>query len=198
MIREHSAGFRLMVSAMVWGWSLGCIPAGEPDYGVVAPAGTVVLPEADAVQPVEIVRTNDYSEGVVIDHEGNIYFSHERVITVVSPDGKHRVWAETGEPNGHKILADGTHLVCDATHHAVLRLDADGNMLEPASKECEGKRSQGTQRPDPGPGGGLLLHRPGGYGPVQSRRNRPLRRSGGHHPLGGRRVGLPQRQRADA
>ena len=139
MIREHSAVFSFMVLAMVWGWSLGCGPAGEQDSEIAPSDKTVVLPEAEAVQPVEIVRTNDYSEGVVIDHEGNIYFSHEKVITVVTPDGEHRVWAETGEPNGHKILADGTHLVCDATHHAVLRLDAEGNMLEPASKECEGK-----------------------------------------------------------
>ena len=88
MIRKQPAGLRLMVLAMVWGWGLGCAPAGEPDFGVAPPDGTAVLPEAEAVQPVEIVRTNDYSEGVVIDHEGNIYFSHERVITVVSPRGR--------------------------------------------------------------------------------------------------------------
>ena len=94
MIREHPAGLCLMVLAMVWGWGLGCGPAGEPDSGVAPPDGTAVLPEAEAVRPVEIVRTNDYSEGVVIDHEGNIYFSHERVITVVTPEGEDRVWAE--------------------------------------------------------------------------------------------------------
>jgi len=90
------------------------------------------------IEPIEVVRTGDYSEGVVIDHDGNVYFSHSKVITVVAPDGSSRVWAETGEPNGHKVLADGTHLVCDASHHAVLRLDKAGKMLEPASKECGG------------------------------------------------------------
>ena len=41
------------------------------------------------------------------------------------PDGpkKSDTWAETGAPNGHKILADGTHLICDASQHAVLHLD---------------------------------------------------------------------------
>ena len=143
MNRECPTRLWLSTLLIFWGWGLGCGPAGEPDSGVAPPAETAVLPEAEAVQPVEIVRTNDYSEGVVIDHEGNIYFSHEKVITVVTPEGEDRVWAETGEPNGHKILTDGTHLVCDATHHAVLRLDADGNMLEPASTECEGKPLRG-------------------------------------------------------
>ncbi len=41
-------------------------------------------------------------------------------------DGKHQVWAKTGAPNGHKILADGTHLVCDASQHAVLRIREAG------------------------------------------------------------------------
>ncbi len=164
MIREHSAGFRLVTLALVWGWSLGCGPAGEQDSGIAPSDKKLALPEAEAVQPVEIVRTNDYSEGVVIDHEGNIYFSHEKVITVVAPDGKHRVWAETGEPNGHKILADGTHLVCDATHHAVLRLDSEGNMLEPASTECEGKPLKGPNDLSLDPEGGFYFTDPEGTG----------------------------------
>jgi gluconolactonase len=49
----------------------------------------------------------------------------------------------TGAPNGHKILADGTHLVCDASHHAVLHLGADGKLLDPASNECDGKPLRG-------------------------------------------------------
>src|SRR3954470_19804469 len=72
------------------------------------------LPPADAVKPVEVVRTNDYSEGVVVDHDGNLYFSHGKIVTkVYAGTSKSETWAETGEPNGHKILADGTHLICD-------------------------------------------------------------------------------------
>ena len=164
MNRNYSTGLWLNTLLIFWGWSLGCGPAGEPGSGVVSPAETAVLPEAEAVEPVEIVRTNDYSEGVVIDHEGNIYFSHQRVITVVTPEGAHRVWVETGEPNGHKILADGTHLVCDATHHAVLRLDAEGNMLEPASKECEGKPLKGPNDLTLDPEGGFYFTDPEGTG----------------------------------
>jgi gluconolactonase len=97
------------------------------------------LPPDGKVTPVEVVRTDDYSEGIVVDHEGNLYFSHEKVITRISPDGRTReVFAETGQPNGHKILADGTHLVCDASQHAVLHLDASGRPMAPASNESDG------------------------------------------------------------
>ena len=164
MNRECPTRLWLSTLLIFWGWGLGCGPAGELDSGVAPPDGTAVLPEAEAVRPVEIVRTNDYSEGVVIDHEGNIYFSHERVITVVSPEGEDRVWAETGEPNGHKILPDGTHLVCDATHHAVLRLDAEGNMLEPGSTECEGKPLKGPNDLTLDPEGGFYFTDPEGTG----------------------------------
>ena len=164
MNRECPTRLWLSTLLIFWGWGLSCAPTGEQDSGVAPPAPTAVLPEAEAVRPVEIVRTNDYSEGVVIDQEGNIYFSHEKVITVVTPEGEDRVWAETGEPNGHKILADGTHLVCDATHHAVLRLDAEGNMLEPASTECEGKPLKGPNDLTLDPEGGFYFTDPEGTG----------------------------------
>jgi gluconolactonase len=164
MNRECPTRLWLSTLLIFWAWGLSCAPTGEPDSGVAPPAETAVLPEAEAVRPVEIVRTNDYSEGVVIDHEGNIYFSHEKVITVVTPEGEDRVWAETGEPNGHKILADGIHLVCDATHHAVLRLDANGNMLEPASTECEGKPLRGPNDLTLDPEGGFYFTDPEGSG----------------------------------
>lgn len=97
------------------------------------------LPPEESIQPVEVVRTGDYSEGVVVDHDGNIYFSHEKIITKVTPDGKAATWAVTGAPNGHKILADGTHLVCDGSRHGVLHLGPEGRILEFSSKECDGK-----------------------------------------------------------
>ncbi len=113
------------------------------------------LPESNAVKPVEVILVPEYSEGIVFDHQGNAYISHGEFITRVAPGGKPTLWATTrtpggkgnpgvkGAPNGHKVLADGTHLVCDASHHAVLHLDADGKMLEPASKECDGKPLRG-------------------------------------------------------
>lgn len=137
--------------------ALGCalLAADRPTAGAE-------LPPADAVKPVEIVRTGDYSEGVVVDHDGNLYFSHETIITRVTPDGKASTWAETGAPNGHKVLADGTHLVCDASRHAVLHLDAAGKELPPASTESEGKPLRGPNDLTLDPKGGFYFTDPGG------------------------------------
>ena len=108
-----------------------------PGVRRVSPATeTVALPAADSIQPTKLLTVPAYCEGVVFDHEGAGYISWGKSITRFTLDGSHRVWAETGAPNGHKILADGTHLVCDASRHAVLRLAADGQMLEPASTSC--------------------------------------------------------------
>ena len=60
------------------------------------------LPNFAAVQPVEVLRTNDYSEGPVVDHQGNLFFSHGQSITRMAPDGVATVWARTHAPNGHK------------------------------------------------------------------------------------------------
>ena len=95
------------------------------------------------VKPAEVVRTNDYTEGVVVDHDGNLYFSHEKIVTKVTPDGKASTWAQTGSPNGHKVLADGTHLICDASRHALLHLAADGTELKPAATESDGEPLRG-------------------------------------------------------
>jgi gluconolactonase len=97
------------------------------------------LPDAKAVKPVDVLVVPEYSEGVVFDHAGNAYISHGDAITKITPEGKASLWAKTPAPNGHKILGDGTHLVCDGNAHAVLHLDADGKQLEPAAKECGGK-----------------------------------------------------------
>jgi gluconolactonase len=122
--------------------------------GFAGPAQSELPPE-DAVTPVEVVRTGDYSEGVVVDHDGNLYFSHEKIVTRVSPDGEVVTWAETGAPNGHKILADGTHLICDASRHAVLRLDASGKELAPAATTSDGEPLRGPNdlTLDPSTGG---------------------------------------------
>lgn len=87
------------------------------------------LPDPAEVRPVEVLRTNDYSEGPVIDREGNLYFSHGQTITRVAPDGSDSEWAHTHAPNGHKILPNGEHLVCDGQRHAVLRLNATGQEI---------------------------------------------------------------------
>jgi gluconolactonase len=121
------------------------------------------LPAAEAVKTVELFRVPNYCEGVCFDHDGNGYISWGKSITKFSLDGKNAVWTETGAPNGHKILADGTHLVCDASQHAVLHLAADGKQLDPASKECDGKPLRGPNDLTlDTPNGGFYFSDPGG------------------------------------
>ena len=134
---------------MHWSWS--CLAASDfrrpnslfQGLEAVVHIAQVQLPAEKDVKIVKLFEVPNYCEGVVFDHAGNGYISHGKVITKFTPDGKHKVWAEIGEPNGHKILADGTHLVCDASHHAVLHLDAAGKILGKASGECDGKPLRG-------------------------------------------------------
>jgi gluconolactonase len=112
-------------------------------YAVAVDGIGAELPDDATAKTVQLFTVSHYCEGVVFDHDGNGYVSYHDAIEKFTLDGKHHVWARTGAPNGHKIQADGTHLVCDASRHAVLRLSADGKMLEPASKECNGKPLRG-------------------------------------------------------
>ncbi|MDZ7359633.1 MAG: SMP-30/gluconolactonase/LRE family protein [candidate division KSB1 bacterium] len=99
------------------------------------------LPKEGSVSLTKIVEVPGYCEGIVFDHSGNAYISDTQngEIYQVTPSGQAKIWAKTGAPNGHKILADGTHLVCDGSQRAILRLDKDGKILDKASSECDGK-----------------------------------------------------------
>jgi len=108
---------------------------------VALPAIAADLPKT--AEPMKVIQVPHYCEGVVFDHAGNGYTSEGDTIVQFTLDGKQKNWAKTGSPNGHKVLADGTHLVCDASQHAMLRLSADGKLLNPASKECDGQPLRG-------------------------------------------------------
>jgi gluconolactonase len=100
-------------------------------------AGPAELPNADAVKIEEVARVPSYCEGIVFDKAGNGYVSHGQCVTKVAPDGKTSRWLDSGgAPNGHKVLADGTHLICDGSLHAVLHVSADGKVLGKASEKC--------------------------------------------------------------
>jgi gluconolactonase len=101
------------------------------------------LPPAGAVKPVKLFEVGSYCEGVVFDHQGHGYISWADTLTKFSLNGENSTFAVTGAPNGHKILADGTHLVCDASQHAMIRLAADGSPLPHASSDCDGTPLRG-------------------------------------------------------
>ncbi len=102
------------------------------------------LPKVDVVKIEEIVRVPSYCEGIVFDHAGNGYVSHGKFVTKVTPDGKKSQWLDSGgAPNGHKILGDGTHLICDGNLHAVLLVSPEGKVLGKASEKCGDKPLRG-------------------------------------------------------
>ena len=123
------------------------------------------VPDAARVKAVRLFTVPNYCEGVVFDHEGHGYISHGKTITKFWIDGRHETWVETGAPNGHKVLADGTHLVCDASRHAVLHVSKTGGMLRPASAACNGKPLRGPNDLSlDTANGGFYFTDPGGSG----------------------------------
>lgn len=127
-------------------------------------AAAPALPPPASVAPHEIVCTRDYSEGAVVDREGNVYFSHSKEVSKVTPGGTLTTWAVTGAPNGHKILPNGNHLVCDGSRHAVLELDANGKEVRVAAGEWEGKPFNAPNDLTLDGRGGFYFTDPGGSG----------------------------------
>lgn len=130
--------------------------------GITNSTGAGEVLSGDDLKIVKLFEVPGYCEGVVFDHSGNGYVSYKDTVLKFSPDGtKREVFAVTGQPNGHKILADSSHLVCDASHHAVLHLDAHGKPLPHASKECDGKPLRGPNDLTLDPAGGFYFTDPG-------------------------------------
>ena len=122
------------------------------------------LPPEGDVKAVKVLEVPGYSEGVVVDAEGAVYLSdvYHGTIYRVGREGEAKVWAETGAPNGHKILPDGTHLVCDGSQRAVLHLDAAGKLLGKAASEYDGKPLRAPNDLTLDPRGGFYFTDPGG------------------------------------
>ena len=122
------------------------------------------LPAVDKVQAKKLFEVPSYCEGVVFDHNGKGYISWDKTLTEFNLQGEHSDFAITGAPNGHKVLADGSHLVCDASQHAVLHLDPSGKPLPHASSECDGKPLRGPNDLTLDPQGGFYFTDPGDSG----------------------------------
>jgi gluconolactonase len=99
---------------------------------LLLPAGHAQQPS----QPVEFASSETFSEGPVFDYDGNLFFSHANFVARITPDGSRSVWAQAPVTNGHKVLPDGTHLLCSTG--AVLHLSPRGEILGKASSACDG------------------------------------------------------------
>jgi gluconolactonase len=122
------------------------------------------LPAESSVTAVKVSEVPGYTEGAVVGADGSVYISdvYNGIIYRVGADGAAKVWAKTPAPNGHKILADGTHLVCDGKEHAVLRLDAAGRVTGKAASEYDGKPLRAPNDLTLDPRGGFYFTDPGG------------------------------------
>ncbi|MCA1615956.1 MAG: SMP-30/gluconolactonase/LRE family protein [Acidobacteria bacterium] len=122
------------------------------------------LPAEAEVSAVKVLEVPGYTEGVVVGADGAVYISdvYHGTIYRVRPGGEAQEWAKTGAPNGHKILPDGTHLVCDGSRRAVLRLDAAGKIVGEASSECDGKPLRAPNDLTLDARGGFYFTDPGG------------------------------------
>lgn len=91
--------------------------------------------------PEEVARTATFNENPVFDSQGNLYVSepYRGPITKITPEGDVSVWADLGGAVGHKILRDGSHLVCDIERRAILKLDAAGKVMSQVVTDCGGQ-----------------------------------------------------------
>lgn len=85
---------------------------------------------------IDVARFPAYTEGPVVDQSGNVYVSHHPFVSKVTPGGEVSIWAEIGRPNGHAIMADGTHLICDQN---ILHFSAAGELIATAATRCGGR-----------------------------------------------------------
>jgi gluconolactonase len=152
-VKKWKGSNRLIIKNLLFG--LVIIPLGATSAG---------LPAENDVKAVKVLEVPGYTEGVVADRDGAIYISDVSNGTIyrVAADGKAKVWAKTGAPNGHKILPDGSHLVCDGSQHAVLHLDAAGKIIGQAASEYDGKPLRAPNDLTLDPKGGFYFTDPGG------------------------------------
>lgn len=106
---------------------------------IAATSSSQTLPAAYLITPMKVLQADHYTEGIVLDREGNLYFSQTQAgtITVMASNGSRRLWAKVPGANGHKIMPDGTHIV--AAQNSVVQLDTNGKLLKVVAKEFNGK-----------------------------------------------------------
>lgn len=92
-------------------------------------------------QPRLLLRTSHYTEGVVVDTDGTIFFSMTARGTISRFDASAQlavVWAHVPAANGHAIGPDGAHVVMSSVG-AILCLDASGRAAAVIASVVDGR-----------------------------------------------------------
>lgn len=96
------------------------------------------VPQIETV--VELPR---FGEGVVFDRQGRLFISDafNNVVWLISETGEAQVWANVSLPNGHKVLADGIHVVMEQAESggAVVYLNAEGQIVNRLRQDEQGR-----------------------------------------------------------
>jgi len=102
-------------------------------------SGLSLIIAANAPTPVLVETTPHYTEGVVFDASGALYFSQTELglIRRIPPEGgPSREWALVPAVNGHKILPNGMHVAAGA--HGFYAI-ADDGRVRALIREVDGK-----------------------------------------------------------
>ena len=92
-------------------------------------------------EPRMLLRTERYTEGVVVDRDGTVFFSMTALGTIsrFTPGAAAaEVWAHVPDANGHAIDANGSHVVMSSTG-AILRLDPSGRVADVVASRVDGR-----------------------------------------------------------
>ncbi len=106
----------------------------------LAAIGLAVLTTGCAQRPVQpqvFASLPGYTEGIVFDTSGVPYVSvlTRGTVSALRDPKAPEPWHRATEPNGHKILPDGTHLI--AARGGVRHVDANGALIEVLAPELE-------------------------------------------------------------
>lgn len=135
---------------------------------LAAPAAMMSADAAPATSRI-VVALPRFGEGVAIDPQGRMWVSQplDGLVLRFERDtpgdvGPPAVWLRATHPNGHKILADGSHVV--ATAGAVVRLDADGREIARWTRAPNGSPFLEPNDVAADPAGGFWFTDPGRFG----------------------------------
>lgn len=84
-----------------------------------------------------------FGEGVVFDRQGRLFVSDPfaNAVLLVSAAGEVQEWAQLSMPNGHKVLANGTHVVLERSEQggAIAYLDQSGQVVRRTNMDEQGR-----------------------------------------------------------
>jgi gluconolactonase len=91
----------------------------------------------DSPMAEKLIDLPFYTEGPVVDGDGDLYFTTQMGGTILKLNGRNELseWGKSKCPNGQIILPDKDHLICDSLLGAVRRFNKHGDFVK---NEIEG------------------------------------------------------------